>query len=163
MSFNPSCILLRTADAVAAGGSDESVFIEDYSLSLRMALRGSFVHLPIEVAFAPEGDEQRLSSDGAQTLHDANAALAGLARDHPELPLLYKIRIARRAIGRAWHWARRKGGETVFSGMTLLFLLGHFRLLYPCASIMKAACQPFRKTNTIRLPKQAIGEAGLNK
>lgn len=154
MSHNPSCILLRTADAQAAGGSDESVFVEDYSLSLRMALRGGFVHLPVEVAFAPEGDEQRLSTDGAQTLHDVNSALAGLVRDHPELRWRYRSRIARRAAGRGWHWARRKGGESIFSRIWLLSMLGHLRLLPPSSSIMEAACQPFRATNVIRLPGQ---------
>jgi glycosyltransferase involved in cell wall biosynthesis len=94
MMFNPSCVLLRRSDVIAAGGSDESVFVEDFSLSLRMALRGPFVSVPVYVAYGPAEDEKRLSHDGAQTLHDMNAALAGIIRDYPDLPRYRKNMIA---------------------------------------------------------------------
>jgi len=153
MPFNPSCLLLRADVVKKTGGSDENVFVEDYSLSLRMATQGKFVQLPETVAYAPQGDEKRLSMNGAQTLHDANLALAGLIRDYPNLEKKYKRLIAKRAAGRAWLWARREGGRSVLSQAYLNFVLANSGLQTATNSFMKNCCQPFRQTNTIRLPK----------
>jgi glycosyltransferase involved in cell wall biosynthesis len=152
MSFNPSCVLARTAEAKAAGGSDERVFVEDYSLSLRMALRGRFVQLHAPVAFAPEGDALRLGAHGAQTLHDVNLALAGLMADHPGLPGRYRRLMARRALTRAWHWARRHGRRTALSRDFLLFALAQLRLLPARPGHVFDSCRAFTATDTIRRP-----------
>ena len=153
MSFNPSCVLLRAAEAKEAGGSDARVFVEDYSLSLRLAMRGRFVGIDATVAFAPEGDPNRLGMDGAQTLHDLNLALAGFIADHPELPGRYRRAIARRAFTRAWHWARRKGNKRVLSSEFLLFALAQLRLLPTGPNTLMKSCLPFRNTDTIRFPR----------
>ena len=154
MSFNPSCVLIRTAEAKQAGGSDARVFVEDYSLSLRLAMRGRFVGIDAAVAFAPEGDPLRLGNDGAQTLHDVNLALAGFLADHPDLPARYRRLIARRAFTRAWHWARRKGRKTILSTDFLRFVLARLSLLPTAPDSLKRSCDPFRATDTIRFPRQ---------
>lgn len=155
MSYNPSCVLLRTAEARAAGGSDERAFVEDYSLSLRLALRGRFVLVDAPVAYAPDGDPLRLGTFGAQTLHDLNLALAGFIADHPEVPGRYRRMIARRAFARSWHWARRRGGSGFVSKAFAMFALAQLRLLPVGHDTLLESCKPFRATDAIRFPKHA--------
>ena len=160
MTYNPSCILLRREEALAAGGSDESVFVEDFSLSLRMALRGAFVSVPTYVAYGPSDDDQRLSHDGAQTLHDMNAALAGFLRDHPHLSRNRRNMVARSALGRGLKWARRREGMTILFRIGLLNALANIRLpgfplFAPTPGMMEAACDPFRNSREIRRPEAA--------
>lgn len=157
MTYNPSCMLMRRDDVIAAGGSDETLFVEDFSLSLRMALRGTFVSVPAYVAYGPADDDQRLSHDNAQTLHDMNAALAGLLRDHPELSRGRRNMVARSALGRGWKWARREEGMNIFSRIGLMNTLANIRLLgYPVfdssPNMMETACTPFRRQRSLRRP-----------
>jgi hypothetical protein len=131
--------------------------VEDFSLSLRMALRGAFVSVPAYVAYGPSDDGLRLSHDTAQTLHDMNAALAGLVRDHPELTRAHRNLLARSALGRGWKWARRHEGKNIFSRIGLLNTLANMRLLgYPLfdssEGTMETACMPFREQRELRRP-----------
>jgi len=158
MTYNPSCVLMRRDHVIAAGGSDESLFVEDFSLSLRMALRGTFVSISEFVAYGPSDDDQRLSHDNAQTLHDMNAALSGLLRDHPELSRRRRNMIARSALGRGWKWARRHEGKNIFSRIGLMNTLANIRIFgYPVfdssVGMMDTACKPFREQRTLRGPK----------
>ena len=157
MDFNPSCVLLDREVAMTAGGSDETIFVEDYSLCLRMALYGAFVSIAADVAYGPGDDGARLSFDGAQTLHDMNAALANLLRDQAVFSRSLKNRITRSALGRGCKWARRHENAHVVSRINLLYLLANLRigswpLISTSETMMKAACEPFGRSRDIRRP-----------
>jgi hypothetical protein len=157
MDFNPSCVLLDREVAMTAGGSDETIFVEDYSLCLRMALYGAFVSIAADVAYGPGDDGARLSFDGAQTLHDMNAALANLLRDQANFSRSLKNRITRSALGRGCKWARRHEHAHFVSRINLLYLLANLRigswpLISTSETMMKAACEPFGRSRDIRRP-----------
>ena len=104
--------LFRAKTVHAVGGCDERVFVEDYSLTLRLALAGPIALLPLLTAFGPAGDPNRLMNDGRhQTLHDYTLTLALFLADHPELARKYGREALRVAAGRAEKWARREVGN----------------------------------------------------
>lgn len=153
MPFNPSCVLARTAEMQACGGSDERVFVEDYSLALRMALRGRFVRLGATVAFAPASDPRRLGTHGAQTLHDINLALARFLDAHPDIAPRCRRLAAKRALTRSWLWAHRRGGRSVLSPVFLRFALSRLRLDTGGPDAIRRSCAAFRETDSIRFPE----------
>jgi glycosyltransferase involved in cell wall biosynthesis len=149
---NPSSWLGR-ADAVHdSGGCDERVFIQDYSIELRLARRGPFARLSEPVFLAPRANPGRLSDNRAQILHDINLALAHFVAERPNLPRdLARLGLAR-AASRAWAWARRHGGKGFASPEFRLMAAARVRLLEPTAANIRATCAAFTATNSIRLP-----------
>ena len=157
MDFNPSCVMLDREVAMRAGGSDETIFVEDYSLCLRMALHGAFVSVAADVAYGPGDDRARLSFDGAQTLHDMNAALANLLREQTDFSRSLRNRITRSALGRGCKWARRHENAHVVSRINLLYLMANLRigswpLISTSETMMQVACEPFKRSRDIRRP-----------
>ncbi len=102
--------LYRRATVERAGRCDPRVFVEDYSLALRVARIGRFALLDADLAFGPAADDGRIMLGlKHQTMHDYGLALYHFFRDFPELaPRLGPIAF-RRAAGRAYKWARREG------------------------------------------------------
>lgn len=147
---NPSAWLARTERVRASGGCDERVFIQDYSIELRLALLGPFARLHEPVFLAPVEARARLSDNQAQILHDANLALAHLLADRPDLPR----QIARygfvRAAARSWAWARRRGGKSVLSREFCMACGARLRILTPSVANVRATCTAFTETNSIR-------------
>jgi glycosyltransferase involved in cell wall biosynthesis len=114
--FTPSNMLIRRDVLAASGGCDERVFVQDYTLALRLAAFCRFGLSDSVVAATPEaGDEQRLSTNKAQILHDLNLAMLLFLDDRPDLPARYRRLACRRMAGRAWKWARREAGRPLLS------------------------------------------------
>ncbi|NWH07827.1 MAG: glycosyltransferase [Alphaproteobacteria bacterium] len=109
-TINPSMMMVRKDIFRQAGGADERVFIQDYSLWLRCAAITTFARVERDICFLPPPSTERLSQSKAQILHDINLALALFLEDNPKLPRPYINRAARRAAARAWLWARRERG-----------------------------------------------------
>jgi glycosyltransferase involved in cell wall biosynthesis len=148
---NPSAWLAR-ADAVrASGGCDERVFIQDYSIELRLAEQGGFARLHEPVFLAPAAIPGRLSDNQAQILHDMNLALTNFIAERSPLPRdLARLGFVR-AAARAWAWARRRGGKNFSSREFRLAAGARLRLLPPSPANLLATCAAFTATNSIRL------------
>jgi len=148
---NPSAWLAR-ADAVrASGGSDERVFIQDYSIELRLAAQGAFACLHEPIFASPTELPGRLSGNQAQILHDMNLALAHFVSERPDLPRdLARLGFVRAAT-RAWAWARRRGGKGFTSPEFRQVCGARLGLLAPSAANLHATCRAFTETNSIRL------------
>jgi glycosyltransferase involved in cell wall biosynthesis len=116
--FTPSNLLVRREALQQSGGCDERVFVQDYSLALRLARRCGFGITDTPVAAAPERTEigaDRLSANKAQILHDLNLAILLFIEDSPDLPAHYRRLAWRRAAGRSWKWARREVDRPLWS------------------------------------------------
>jgi glycosyltransferase involved in cell wall biosynthesis len=152
---NPSAWLAR-ADAVRhSGGCDERVFIQDYSIELRLAAQGPFVRLSEPVFLAPRVNPGRLSDNQAQILHDMNLALAHFIAERPGLPReLARLGLVR-AAARAWAWARRHGGKGLLSREFRLMSAARLGLLQPTPANLQATCAAFAETNSIRVAAAA--------
>jgi len=125
-----SMTLFRAAAVRAVGGCDERVFVEDYSLALRLSRVGGIAMLPLTTVYGPAGDESRLLvSFSHQVLHDYTLSLALFLRQYPELRRRLGRMALRRAAGRAEKWVRREGnGEASPLPYTLLRLLSYLPL-----------------------------------
>lgn len=144
---------LASADLVRTlGGCDEAVFIQDYSLELRLATTGPFVRVDDMVFLAPDAAPGRLSDQQAQTLHDINLALGNLLADHPDAlsPALRRLAL-RRATGRAWSWARRRGGRSLLCRDHWRSIGARLGLYRASPGVLRATCRIFRDTTDIRL------------
>ena len=118
MWFTPSNMLIRRDALQQSGGCDERVFVQDYSLALRLARLFRFGVIDSAVFAAPEPeaiDADRVSSNKVQILHDLNLALLLFLEDWPDLPAHYRRLAWRRMIGRSWKWARREAGRPFWS------------------------------------------------
>src|SRR6185312_15469295 len=91
------------------------VFIQDYSIELRLASESAFALVGEPVVLGPSAAPGRLSANQAQILHDINMALANFIDERAHLPRrLARLGFAR-AAARNWAWARRRGGKSVTS------------------------------------------------
>jgi|SRR5271166_1659690 len=127
--FTPSNLLVARDALQRSGGCDERVFVQDYSLALRLARRCRFGITDTPVAAAPERAEivaDRLSTNKAQILHDLNLALLFFIEDNPDLPAHYRRIAWRRIAGRSWKWARREVGRPLWSRELALCLGARF-------------------------------------
>jgi glycosyltransferase involved in cell wall biosynthesis len=127
--FTPSNLLARREAVEQSGGCDERVFVQDYTLALRLALRCRFGITNTPVVAAPEHAEMavgRLSANKAQILHDLNLALLLFIEDNPDLPARYRRAAWRRIAGRSWKWARREVGRPLWSRELVLCLGARF-------------------------------------
>lgn len=149
---NPSCMLFETEVARAVGGCDERVFLQDYSLTLRLAGATRFAGIERVVTVGPAESPGRLSADAAQALHDSNRALAFFLAEHPDLPLRYRRQAARRAMGRAWKWAWRREGAGFLSPCFWAYAASLLPLPAGFEALLAISCRPFGESKTLRIP-----------
>jgi glycosyltransferase involved in cell wall biosynthesis len=147
--LGPSNCLIRRDAALAVGGSDEHVFVQDYSLLLRLSTLGPFVAIDMPVVLHPETPEDRLNDGGPQLLHDTNLTVAHFLAEH-ELPEELATMAMRRAMTRAWLWARRREGATPLSRWYWLRLAGYLPLPALRASLLDASCGAFTLSRDVR-------------
>ncbi len=140
----PTYTLMRTAAVRACGGCDERVpFTQDYSLALRMALEGAFLHLEAPVAFVPRFAPGRLGDDQAREMRDTITSLALFLADNPGLPWRLKQFACRRVAGRCRRFAarhRRSGlaaATRLYWRANLPVLRGHADFIESCARIVR--------------------------
>jgi Glycosyl transferase family 2 len=116
--FTPSNLLVRSEALRASGGCDERVFVQDYTLALRLARLCRFGLSDTSIVAAPDQSERtpdRVSTNKAQILHDLNLALLLFIEESPDLPARYRRLALRRIARRSWKWARREAGRPFWS------------------------------------------------
>ncbi|MSO93444.1 MAG: glycosyltransferase family 2 protein [Rhodospirillales bacterium] len=151
--LNPTQHLFRAELLRKISGCDARVFIQDFSLALRLASCSPFAQVESPVAAVPSGDASRMTANEAQILHDINLATAYFVAESAALSNDLKKRFLGRAWGRAWKWASRRAGTSVFSSTFRDFARAEMRLLAPTFQAFERACLPFRKTHPIRIPE----------
>ena len=144
--FNPTQSLVRTESVKAVGGCDERVVhSQEYSMTLRLARRWPLMHVDAQVAFIPE-EAERLSNNEACQLQRVTRALALFLEDYPDTEPQLKRFACRRAAGRAWHYARRKGGVGFKSPWFRQYIKGLFATGKDSVSFIEACCHAFELT-----------------
>lgn len=112
--LGPSNCLVRRELALAVGGCDERVFVQDYSLLLRLSAKAPFVALDTPVVLHPSTPQDRLNDGGPQLLHDTNLTVVHFLAEH-DVPAELASMATRRAMTRAWLWAKRREGAPPLS------------------------------------------------
>ena len=152
--LGPSNCLLRTSAARAAGGCDERVFVQDYSLLLRLAIKGAFVATAIPVALHPRSTEARLNDGGPQVLHDANLTLAFFLAEQALPPALVR-KAVRRGLTRAWLWAKRREGASALASWSWLRLAAYLPVPGLAPALLRRSCGAFTLSRKVRLSQPA--------
>ena len=147
--LGPSNCLLRRDLALAAGGCDERVFVQDYSLLLRLAERAPFVALDVPVVLHPAMPQDRLNDGGPQLLHDTNLTIVHFLAEH-RVPAALATMATRRAMTRAWLWAKRREGAAPLSRWYWLRLASYLPLPVLRASLLAASCGAFTLSRPVR-------------
>ena len=127
--FNPTQFLARTEAIKQVGGCDERVVhSQEYGLTLRLARQWSFLETTATVAYIPKVAPGRLSTNEGRQLQRVTLAVANFLKDHADLPFFVKQFACRRLAGRAWRYARRRGGESRFGRWFWINLTAQFPL-----------------------------------
>jgi len=113
--FNPTQFIART-DAVKQCGCDERVKnSQEYALTMRLARLGAFIKIEETLAFLNRGEPNRHGASNNRQLQRVNLSLALFLEDFPDTPQKLQHHAYRRAIGRAWKFARRNRGQNFSS------------------------------------------------
>ena len=156
--FNPSQFLARTEAVKAVGGCDERiVFSQEYGLTLRLAARWSFLRADVPVAWIPEEAPGRLSTNEGRQLQRVTRALANFLAEHPDLPADIKRFACRRSAGRAYKFARRRGGEATFGRWFWRNLAAQLGLVGDAAAFVEDCCSAFRTAERVSPGEAAYG------
>jgi glycosyltransferase involved in cell wall biosynthesis len=99
-----STSMINRCAAQEVGGCDERVFIQDYSIALRMATRGGFIEINKIVACNINLDQVRLSVDKKRENYCTALARYLFVLDHPNLPKYYRYRALQFHLRKAWLW-----------------------------------------------------------
>lgn len=102
---------------VKVGGCDERVFVQDYSLALRLSrLANKFVSVNKLISHNVDAGQKRLSGNKLQENHDTAAARYLFVRDNLDISYEYKYLVLRLFLRKAFKWHLRHGGvRTIWS------------------------------------------------
>jgi glycosyltransferase involved in cell wall biosynthesis len=110
-----SSSLIETNLLNQVGGADERVFIQDYSLALRLALVTNFATINKIVAHDINAGQQRLSSNKLKENRDTALARYYFIKDHPTLDHRLKLRGLSAHLSKSWSWYRKHNRQPYFS------------------------------------------------
>jgi len=153
--LGPSNCLIRRDLALSVGGSDERIFVQDYSLLLRLAARAPFIALDVPVVLHPAAPQDRLNDGGPQLLHDTNLTVVHFLAEHDVPPELATM-ATRRAMTRAWLWAKRREGVTPLSRWYWLRLASYLPLPALRARLLEASCGAFTLSRDVRRSQPSL-------
>ena len=103
-----------------SGGCNTKIFVEDFSLVLKLSKYGDFSFIKNILSFGPANDENRIMiGKKAQLLHDYNAAIYYFLKEN-NVRKKIKIIACIKCLGRAEKWYRRSYKKTFFSNINFL-------------------------------------------
>ena len=133
MQFYPigACSLINRSLLTKVGGCDERVFIQDYSISLRVAPYSKFVIINKAISYNINGHQQRLSSNKVQENYDTALARYLYIHDNMDLAYQYKYIAFERQLKKSWSWYRKqKIIPRIFSKYFIRYILTRFDASY---------------------------------
>lgn len=123
--FNPSQFLVKTDLCKDVGGCDERIkFSQEYSLTLKLALKGKFLKLNDFVTVLPIIAPGQISENKIEQIYRVSKALELFLKDNNNLSKKILAKAQRRLTGRAWRFAKRNLGASYFSKWFLFYLKG---------------------------------------
>ena len=128
-----------------SGGCYKNLFVEDFSLVLRISSLGAFSFIDNITSFGPKNDETRIMlGNKNQLLHDYNAAIYYFIKENPSLSKNLKIMACLKCLGRSEKWLRREMNKTFFNIINLERMKYYIRKTNELSYIRKS-CKIFYK------------------
>lgn len=147
-----SNLMVRTHAFRTVGGCDESVFVQDWSLPIRIARLYDICLFRELIVYFPKIANGRVMGNEPQMLHDLTATQYHFIKQHPDLEKRYKKIAAKRCIGRAWKWERRINKAPILSKYFLLYAANRLNIPLNPLWLLEQAPKVFHKNQTIRIP-----------
>lgn len=124
---------------VAIGGCDERIFVQDYSLALRLARKADkFVSVNKLISHNVDAGQQRLSGNKLQENHDTAAARYFFVRDNLDISYECKYMVLRLFLRKAFKWhLRHRGVGALWSKYFWRYLLSRFDIGFDDARIVQ--------------------------
>lgn len=150
-TVNPSLWMARRDVIERIGPCDPHIFIQDYSIELRLAADGPLAELMGHTVAFPDIAQGRLTDNKAQILHDVSLAAIRFARKAEKLPARYRNIALKRAAKRVVSWKTRHGSGSAFA-LQIIYLKAMLGLAQPTEDLEAALCRPFREHGKVRIP-----------
>jgi glycosyltransferase involved in cell wall biosynthesis len=99
-----STSIVKTDIAQKVGGCDENVFIQDYSIALRMARYGAFVEIDKLVAVNIDAGQQRLSINKLRENYQTALARFLFLKDNLDISFEHKYYGLQNQLRKTWLW-----------------------------------------------------------
>ncbi|MCC9620658.1 glycosyltransferase family 2 protein [Thalassospira sp. MA62] len=116
-------VIMRTSVFREVGGCDDELFVQDVSLPLRFAHKHRLASVRLLAVLGPRDVGGRVQGRHAEMIYTMSASMYHFLRDNPDVsPRLQRVAF-KRCAGRAWKWAKRNHGKTVFSREFAWYLL----------------------------------------
>ncbi|MBC33828.1 MAG: hypothetical protein CMN01_04300 [Rickettsiales bacterium] len=126
-----SNLMIRTKIFRQISGCDEEVFVQDFSIPMRVA--GFHLKKPGTKPFiigqsdkticvGPLTQTDRIMDNKGQTLYDLSLATVNFIDEHPKIPEYLKKKIIKKIIARCWSWEHRVNKTSYFSKNFLIYL-----------------------------------------
>ncbi len=143
--FNPSQFLVRRKICQQTDGCDERVgFSQEYSLTLRLSLLGSFIRLNYPITILPFRAPGQISENKNKQIFRVSKALELFVKDNSNLPLKFKLFAQRRLTARSWRFARNSLNSNILSKWFIYYLIGLLRLPFNILNTCIAANKVYK-------------------
>ena len=129
-----SNLMVKTNTLKKTNGCDTRVFIQDYSLPLRIAghhLKSKSIN-PFRIGLTkkiicvgPKFQENRIITNEAQTLHDLSMVALNFLEDHKFVNENLKIKVLKKIKRRCWKWKSKIQKKSYFSFDFLSFVCSY--------------------------------------
>lgn len=154
-----SNLMVKTSSLTTVGGCDENVFVQDYSLPLKIA----GYHLKEEnnkkfkvglskklICVGPLELEERVMNNNGQTLYDLSLATINFIETHPLINQEIVKKCKRKILSRCWYWQKKELGISIFSKNFLIYLKNKYFGVLPLEHIKLIVFETWRHNKNIK-------------
>jgi ADP-heptose:LPS heptosyltransferase len=154
-----SNLMIKTESFKKVGGCDENIFVQDYSIPLRIAgnhlKSNSSKQYKVAVTsklicVCPKFITNRIMDNSGQTVYDLSIASLNFLDEHSLLKQKVKDAVLKKIVSRCWKWTLRKNGKSYFSKEFRIYLKSKFGLKYSPEFVRYFVYQTWRKEERIR-------------
>ncbi len=155
-NMNLSCTLFEKETILAFGGCNENIFCPDYYVELMMSSLGSFIESKNLIFYNPIVDENRISQNEAQILHDLNYALEEFFLTNKKLSQFYGTNSLKRAASRQLNYIKKYSWKGLTFEVLFLYLLASLKIIKINKKNFSKTRLAFRK---IKFPNEKINKS----
>ena len=154
-----SNLMVRSQCLLDVGGCDENVFVQDFSIPLRIAgfhlknknfSKFSIAQSDKTVCVGPKFLKDRIMDNNGQTLYDLSMAKINFIEQHPLLEKRLLQKCKKKIIARCWSWERKKNNVSFFSKNFLHYLYSKINSHYPNELIRYLVFQTWKPQKKIK-------------
>ena len=155
-----SNLMIKTDVFFNVNGCDSNIFIQDYSLPLRVA----GFHLKKKgnkkfkigltkrtICVGPKFITNRIINNEAQTLHDLSMASLNFIEEHPLLRHGYKIKVLKKIVRRYLKWDKKTKENKIINFNYIRLLLTYLNILPNLKKIRYEILNVWKKEKNVRI------------